>query len=180
MAAATSASSRKTTRASDGNHGRHAGPDESPSESPSDPGPVPPPQTPLDFALSLMRDAGKPDALRASMAKAAMPYLHKRGEEQEDKPEPERMSDLELAQRITFILQSAEEELEEARQAEEEGRLAEGAATTCPDERKAACVAPAPPPAASKRTPVTPSAPVRPNDVCRVDPYDPHPGYRWI
>ena len=40
--------------------------------------------TPLAFALAIMRDESKPDALRASMAKAVLPYLHKLGYEKED------------------------------------------------------------------------------------------------
>jgi len=37
-----------------------------------------PPQSPLDFALAFMRDDSKSDALRVSIAKAALPYLHAR------------------------------------------------------------------------------------------------------
>ena len=37
-----------------------------------------PPQSPLDFALAFMRDTSKPDALRVSVAKAALPYVHGR------------------------------------------------------------------------------------------------------
>ena len=36
-------------------------------------------QTPLDFALAVMRDETQTPALRAAMAKAALPYLHTRG-----------------------------------------------------------------------------------------------------
>jgi hypothetical protein len=38
----------------------------------------PQPHSPLEHALSVMRDETKPAALRASMAKAALPYLHGR------------------------------------------------------------------------------------------------------
>ncbi len=37
-----------------------------------------PPQSPLDFTLAVMRNPLKPDALRASLAKAALPYVHGR------------------------------------------------------------------------------------------------------
>jgi hypothetical protein len=37
-----------------------------------------PSQSPLDFALAFMRDASKSDALRVSVAKAALPYVHGR------------------------------------------------------------------------------------------------------
>ena len=37
-----------------------------------------PPQSPLDFAESVFRDSAPPMALRASMAKAALPYVHRR------------------------------------------------------------------------------------------------------
>ncbi len=56
---------------------------------------APAPQSPLDFALSVMRDATKPDALRVSVAKAALPYVHGRWslpdsgrEEERPKPPP--------------------------------------------------------------------------------------------
>ena len=37
-----------------------------------------PPQSPLDFAESVFRDPAQPMALRASLAKAALPYVHGR------------------------------------------------------------------------------------------------------
>jgi hypothetical protein len=67
----------------------------------------PPHLSPLDFALRIMRDETQPPALRASMAKAAMPYLHQRADgdaspedEPDEAPKAPPMSDLELARRI--------------------------------------------------------------------------------
>lgn len=69
--------------------------------------------SPLDYALRIMRDETQATALRASMAKAAMPYLHARaaGDEapQDEPEEPPPMSDLEVARRIAHILMRAEE-----------------------------------------------------------------------
>ena len=78
--------------------------------------PVPPASqpdlSPLDFALRIMRDETQPPALRASMAKAAMPYLHQRADGDappDDAPaEAPKMSDLELARRIAHILARAQ------------------------------------------------------------------------
>jgi hypothetical protein len=72
--------------------------------------------SPLDFALRIMRDETQPPALRASMAKAAMPYLHQRpdgdtppGDEPDAAPpKSPPMSDLELARRIAHILTRAQ------------------------------------------------------------------------
>jgi hypothetical protein len=94
-----------------------------------DPAAAPVPQTPLDFALGLMRDDGKPDALRAIMARAAMPYLHKRGaehDEQEDETQEQPISDFELARRIAHILGLAEAEgFDQLRAAQEAAAKAE-------------------------------------------------------
>ncbi len=69
--------------------------------------------SPLDFVLRIMRDKTKPDALRVSMAKAAMPYLHQRAEADappQDEPEPKpEWSGLEVARRIAFVLMRADE-----------------------------------------------------------------------
>ncbi|HKY87907.1 MAG TPA: hypothetical protein VJL90_14200 [Pseudorhodoplanes sp.] len=79
---------------------------------------TPAPQTPLGFALAVMRDDSKPDALRVSVAKAALPYLHRSGEPPEDEdaperePKPEPMSDLELARRIAHILARGKDQVE--------------------------------------------------------------------
>jgi hypothetical protein len=68
--------------------------------------------SPLDYALRIMRDDTQPAALRASMAKAALPYLHPHctdGPEPDDTPdETPPMSDLELARRIAYILTRAQ------------------------------------------------------------------------
>ena len=70
--------------------------------------------SPLEFVLRIMRDETQSPALRAGMAKAAMPYLHRRaGDEtapEEEPKEPSKsppMSDLELARRIAHILSRA-------------------------------------------------------------------------
>ena len=124
-----------------------------------------PEQNPLDFALAFMRDESKPDALRVSVAKAAMPYLHKRGEEndeQVDAPEPkpksEPMSDLELARRIAHILARGNEQAERERgtatphvSPANAGQLMPSALFSADDEREE-----------------------------RIGPPDPHPGYRWV
>jgi hypothetical protein len=149
--------------------------------------PAIPEQNPLDFALAFMRDDSKPDALRVSVAKAAMPYLHKRGEEQgdeqEDAPEPkprsEPMSDLELARRIAHILARGKEQVERERAGVLHAPTPPGALRAPPSpegegEEK------------SRHAVAMPSENV-PDDVSlddergqRDDPFDPHPGYRWI
>jgi hypothetical protein len=73
------------------------------------PGPANTPDAdPLAFALRIMRDESQPMALRASMAKAAMSALQKRGGDAPapgEEPEPKRRwSDFELARRIAHIL----------------------------------------------------------------------------
>jgi hypothetical protein len=136
-------------------------------------------QTPLDFALGIMCDDSKPDALRASMAKAAMPFLHKRGEErheQEDTPPREPMSDLELARRIARILELGRQ------QAEREGKA--------PPTIGKGDTAPEPVPSGPPRAPAVnagpaqrpPPAPpkVEAGRIQPIDPFDPHPNYRWI
>ena len=58
-----------------------------------------------------MRDESKPDALRAGMAKAVLPYLHRAARSEERgraRGQPEPMSDLELARRIAHILDARE------------------------------------------------------------------------
>jgi hypothetical protein len=89
-----------------------------PTSRPETPQPLPatqPDLSPLDFALRIMRDETQPPALRASMAKAAMPYLHQRADGDaapDDKPaeapKAPPMSDLELARRIAHILGRAQ------------------------------------------------------------------------
>ena len=130
------------------------------------------PQSPLDFALSVMRDESKPDALRSGMAKAVLPYLHTRGEQEEEtdearppEPKSEPLSDLELARRIAHILTRGKE-----RQEREAAKRSDGEATTAPH---------APPANAGQ---LMPSAPISPNDerASRDDQRDPHAAYRWI
>lgn len=63
--------------------------------------------SPLDFALGVMRDDEQPMALRASMAKVAIPYQHNRGmadeaPEQADAVPP--LSTVEWARRAGFYL----------------------------------------------------------------------------
>ena len=79
---------------------------------------TPAPPDPRDFALAVMRDESQPMALRAQMAKAALPYAHKRGEAQEaeEKPQRRKYSDLELARRIAHIMALGRQ------QAEREGK----------------------------------------------------------
>jgi len=139
-------------------------------------------QTPLDFALALMRDEGKPDALRAGMAKAALPYLHTRGEapEEDDAPAKEPMSDLELARRISHILalgRKEEEKLpEHERKIPPPGRAAEDLASN----PGRSVSPPSVPPSIERRQSSRP-APVQPADErWHYDTSDPHPGYRWI
>jgi hypothetical protein len=154
-------------------------------------------QTPLDFALALMRDEGKPDALRAGMAKAALPYLHKRGEvpEDDDAPAEEPWSDLELARRISHILELGR--MEEEKQAKDKAEAAGQAAALPagpPDWRNSRAIAHS---VANAPATVTSAAPARecardttppqraawPDDDAAQsrDIYpDPHPGYRWI
>lgn len=99
-------------RAKAGNHG-------SKPESGKPTATRPPELTPLDYALRIMRDEAKPDALRASMAKAAMPYLHPRGAadgpsaaaEPQERSAKEPLSSFEWARRVGHILQSAHDEL---------------------------------------------------------------------
>ena len=76
------------------------------------------PPDPRDFALAVMRDESQPMALRAQMAKAVLPYAHKRGEEMEaeEKPQRRKYSDLELARRIAHIMALGRQ------QAEREGK----------------------------------------------------------
>jgi hypothetical protein len=136
------------------------------------------PLDPLDFVLTVMRDKTQTPALRAGMAKAALPYLHKRGEEQEedDAPEREPMSDLELARRIAHILDLGR------RQAEREGKTPPGSES---DDIAPNTVPSGPPPAPptnagqSRRMPTAPASPAEEHEQ-RGDPFDPTPGYRWI
>ncbi len=107
MAAAATETTPAKTRAKDGQKAEGG-------RASREPAATPPRQSPLAFALGIMRDDSKPDALRVTMAKAAMPYLHKRGEEQEhdedDTPEEEPISDFELARRIAHIIGLGEAE----------------------------------------------------------------------
>lgn len=148
--------------------------------------PTAPEQNPLDFALAFMRDDSKPDTLRVSVAKAAMPYLHKRGEEN-DEPEPEPtpapMSDLELARRIAHILARGNEQVERER------ALVPGAVQHERSEvmrRRTGTHAPivdrwVPDQQCTAKARCTASG-TREDDerAQRDDPFDPHPGYRWI
>lgn len=128
-----------------------------------------------------MRDATKPDALRAGMAKAALPYVHKRGEEQEteEKPKRQTLSDLELARRIAHILELGRKE--EAHLPEKE-RTIPSANAGGDTAFVLARIAPASPTASIDPPRSNPSEPIRPAD--EPEPYniysDPHPGYRWI
>jgi hypothetical protein len=152
---------------------------------------TPAPQDPLDFALAFMRDDSKPDALRISVAKAALPYLHKRGAKREkeddtrEEPKSEPMSDLELARRIAHILArgKARQEREAAEKVavrNEGGREAGGVPPSAPTPARSLSsgralrgpVGAEPPPQAGEGEART----IAPRD----DPFDPHPGYRWI
>jgi len=140
-------------------------------------------QKPLPFMMSIMNDPAQPMALRAQMAKAALPYLHTRGEEQEDETveaPKRRMSDLELARRIAHILELGRKE---------EEKLPENERTLPPSERAAEDVAAGAattiardlPPPAVERPASRSSAPIAPADErWHYDTSDPHPGYRWI
>ncbi|HKY85465.1 MAG TPA: hypothetical protein VJL90_01755 [Pseudorhodoplanes sp.] len=80
--------------------------------------------SPLEFVLRIMRDETQSPALRAGMAKAAMPYMHRRPDgdvppadgpaKAPPKAPPKSpskappMSDLELARRIAHILSRAQ------------------------------------------------------------------------
>jgi hypothetical protein len=153
---------------------------------PSDPIATPAPQSPLDFTLAFMRDESKPDALRVSDAKAALPYLHTRGEEQDAEPEPERepMSDLELARRIAHILTRGKEQAERdkvhlAPTPPGARSLSSGRASRGP-----VGAPPSPEGEGEQQSQIRPepALPVWPDDerAQRNDPFDPHPGYRWI
>ncbi len=140
---------------------------------------------PRDFALAVMRDESQPMALRASMAKAALPYLHKRGEVQDKDAAPERepMSDLEVARRIAHIFERAK--MEQEKQAQEKNNVAANAAAP------AAAALPSPRERGEGTQDTAPRVPC-PRDTARTqraeaeergrraDEHDPHPGYRWI
>jgi hypothetical protein len=85
------------------------------------PAPESPAPSPLDYALSVMRDEGKPAALRISAAKLAAGLLPKRAADAPDempdehaqtRQEVESWSDLELARRIAHIMLEADATLE--------------------------------------------------------------------
>jgi hypothetical protein len=66
-------------------------------------------ETPLGYALRIMRDQDAPMNLRAGMAKAALPYLHWRlptGVPPEPETETPELSRTEIARRIAFLLDS--------------------------------------------------------------------------
>lgn len=67
----------------------------------------PPIVAPLEFAVAVMCDDSQPMAIRAGMARAAMPYLYDRGARTEpEKPENpwDRFSDIEWARRVVHLL----------------------------------------------------------------------------
>ena len=157
--------------------------------------PAPAPrQSPIDFALGLMRDDSKPDALRASMAKAAMPYLYKRGEAKEHETEKapqeeEQWSDLELARRIAYILGLAEiDATKQLKAADDATRVAQTRAQEMEQRALAAEAAlarvrgdePLPAPARYSSQHPAPISPDDARDEYIDDRFDPHPGYRWI
>ena len=77
------------------------------------------PVTPLDYALRILRDESKPDAIRVSVAKAALPYVYRRGdagkppaaEKRDEGVLEEKWSNLELARHIAHILGFVEDQL---------------------------------------------------------------------
>jgi len=139
-------------------------------------------QKPLPFIMGIVRDPTQPMALRAQMAKAALPYLHKRGEEMEaeEKPKRREYSDLELARRISHILalgRKEEEKLpEHERRIPPPGRAAEDLASN-----PGRSVSPPSVPPSIEQRQFSRPAPVQPADErWHYDYSDPHPGYRWI
>lgn len=166
------------------------------------------PPTPLEFALSVMRDETQTPALRASMAKLAAALSSAQGAAAAPDPQADAMqwSDLELARRIQHILMLADMEQEEKNKSAEEkmplrsdGRadIQEKAQKQNQEQNQAV----APPPVTHLapdelapgfvRFPSHAPEPVLPDEVLphdvlpdeerpRFDPFDPHPGYRWI
>jgi hypothetical protein len=68
--------------------------------------------SPLGYALRVMRDDKAPMNLRVSMAKAALPYLHWRlptGEPPQPQADAPEMSRTEIARRIAFLLDSTDD-----------------------------------------------------------------------
>lgn len=168
-----------------------------------------PPLMPLDYALTRMRDESLAPELRDSMAKAAMPFTHgRRPLEQPPAPTPQdeaqQWSDIELARRIQHILMLADMEQEEKNKTAEEGARSDGRdgiqekAQKQNQEQNRAVVpppvthlAPDEPAPGFVRFPSHAPEPVLSDDVLpqevlpdeehpRFDPFDPHPGYRWI
>jgi hypothetical protein len=153
-----------------------------------------PPQSPLDFALAIMRDPSAPLAHRVAMTKVAMPYLHDRHRAEAPPPqkESEPLSDLELARRVAYILTRADK----ARERETQRAAAPPRPLVPPHEthvgstrpaREAGGMrhAPTPTPARSPSSGRASHGPVGAEEeerpiAPRDDPFDPHPGYRWI
>lgn len=171
--------------------------------------PLPAPPTPLEFALSVMRDETQTPAVRASMAKLAATLSSAQGAAAAPDPHADAMqwSDLELARRIQHILFLADMEQGEKNKTAEEGTLSR---SECREEFQEKAreqnQAVAPPPVTHRapdepapgfvRFPSHAPQPVLPDEALphevlsqevlpdeehpRFDPFDPHPGYRWI
>jgi len=135
-------------------------------------------QKPLPFIMNIVHDSAQPMALRARMAQAALPFLHKRGEdiEAEEKPKRQTLSDLELARRIAHILELGR------KQAKREGKPFPEIGGEDIASKPAPSGPPLTPPANAGQSRRMPPAPAWPEDerAQHNDPFDPHPGYRWI
>src|SRR5690348_15620908 len=90
MAAENKEMEEMTQRAVRRKGGAQSEPDESPAEPPASQ--LPPEESPLDFAKSVYRDASQPMPLRASMARAALPYTLARVQPSERSDEDARES----------------------------------------------------------------------------------------
>lgn len=166
--------------------------------------PTPAPPSPLEFALSVMRDETQTPAVRASMAKLAATLSSAQGAAATPDPQADAMqwSDLELARRIQHILMLADMEQEEKnKSAEEKMPLRNDGRDDIQEKAQEQNQAVVPPPVTHLR-PDEPASgfvwfpshapePVLLDEVLshdvlpdeehpRFDPFDPHPGYRWI
>ena len=166
-----------------------------------------PAPTPLEFALSVMRDETQSPAVRASMAKlaAALSPQSEAPAKEKDAPDQkpeEQWSDLELARRMAHVLFLADMEQEEKDKAAQEKATQEKARprSSGRDETQERMQSAAPAPVtniaphepapgfirfASQQPPQVSSDQVLsdqalPDEEPRFDPLDPHPGYRWI
>ena len=178
-----------------------------------------PPQSPLDFAQSVFRDPAQPMALRASLAKAALPYTHARRSKAEsgprdadarlprpfDKPDPYASLRVDWRDALEQAGLIAPLHDAEATSTHEAGgvlhaRTPPGVPQRVEDARKRAYGTPSSPEgegeersqhdALQQRLRETEEreraaeARRREQDAreqrIERDPYDPHPGYRWI